>query len=166
MKTKVDTNKFQLLPLIISLLITLAIAGVASYFTIPQIPHWYSILNKPSFNPPNQLFGPVWTVLYIMIAIAAYLVWKKRDDSALYTRTRFVYFMQLLLNFSWSIVFFKLHHILLALVIIILLWISILATMLYFSKFSKPACWLLLPYLFWVSFATALNFFIHLLNQP
>jgi len=165
MKTLAHTSKFQFGPFIVSLLITLAIAAVASLCTIPQIPTWYSQLNKPSFNPPNQLFGPVWTVLYIMIATAAYLIWKQRNDSPLYATTRTVYFIQLLLNFSWSIIFFGLHQILIALVVIVLLWISIVLTMYYFGKFSKTACWLLLPYLLWVSFATALNFSIYLLNR-
>ncbi|MES2279135.1 MAG: TspO/MBR family protein [Bacteroidota bacterium] len=156
---------FQFFPFLISLLITLAIAAVASAFTIPQITGWYSTLHKPSFNPPNQLFGPVWTVLYILIAIAAYRVWKKRDGSALYSSTRTVYFLQLSLNFSWSIIFFGLHQILVALIIIILLWISIIVNMYYFNRFNKTACWLLLPYLLWVSFAGALNFAIYLLNH-
>lgn len=165
MKAVAPAGKFQFGPFIISLLITLAIAAVASLCTIPQIPTWYSGLNKPSFNPPNQLFGPVWTVLYIMIATAAYLIWKQRDQSQLYTTTRTVYFIQLALNFFWSIIFFGLHQILFALVVIGLLWISIVLTMYYFSKFNKTACWLLLPYLLWVSFASALNFSIYLLNR-
>jgi benzodiazapine receptor len=164
MNTNVRQQGFQFFPFLISLVITLVIAAVASLVTVPQVQSWYPHLNKPSFNPPNQLFGPVWSVLYIMIATAAYLVWKKRDDSALYNTTKWVYFLQLLFNFLWSIIFFGLHQILLALVVIVLLWISIVATMYYFSKFSKVAMWLLVPYLLWVSFATALNFSIYLLN--
>jgi tryptophan-rich sensory protein len=165
MKPNPASNKFQLIPFAISLLITFAIAAVASYFTISQIQGWYSTLNKPSFNPPNWLFGPVWTLLYILIATSAYLVWKKRDDSGLYASTRLVYFLQLSFNFYWSIVFFGQHQILIALVIIILLWISIVANMYYFNRFSKTACWLLLPYLLWVSFASLLNFSIYVLNR-
>jgi len=157
-------NKFQFLPFLISLLITFAIAAVASLVTIPQVQGWYTTLNKPGFNPPKQLFGPVWSVLYVMIAVAAYLVWKQRDNSASYHTTRWVYFLQLLLNFSWSIVFFGLHQILPAFIIIVLLWLSIVATMYYFARFSKLACWLLLPYLLWVSFASVLNFSIYMLN--
>ncbi|GAB3907274.1 TspO/MBR family protein [Mucilaginibacter boryungensis] len=165
MSAKAQQGKFQPLPFIINLGITLGIAAVASYFTIKEIPGWYSTLHKPSFNPPNQLFGPVWTVLYILIAIAAYLVWRHRAESDSYHTARLIYFVQLLLNFSWSIVFFGQHQILWALVVIILLWLSILANMYYFSKFSRIACWLLLPYLLWVSFATTLNFSIYLLNH-
>jgi benzodiazapine receptor len=161
----INRNKFQFFPLLISLVITLGIAATASYFTIPQIPGWYATINKPSFNPPNQLFGPVWTVLYIMIAIAAYLVWKRRDDTGTYHKARLVYLVQLLLNFSWSIVFFGQHQILYALVIIVLLLACIIANMYYFCKFSNTACWLLLPYLLWVGFATVLNFSIYILNR-
>jgi benzodiazapine receptor len=165
MKVANPPNKFRLGPYALSLLITFSIAAVASYFTVSQIPGWYSALHKPSFNPPRQLFGPVWTLLYIMIATAAYLVWQRRDGSALYTTTRAVYFLQLFFNFAWSIVFFGLHQVLLALVVIALLWISIVVNMFYFRRFSKTACWLLLPYLLWVSFASILNLYIFLLNR-
>lgn len=165
MKASVQPGKFQLLPFIISLVITLGIAATASYFTIPQVTGWYSTLHKPSFNPPDAVFGPVWTVLYIMIAIAAYLVWKRRDDTGAYHKARLVYLVQLLLNFSWSIVFFGQHQILAALIIIVLLLACIIANMYYFCKFSGAACWLLLPYLLWVSFATVLNFSIYMLNH-
>lgn len=165
MKKASANQRFQPGPFIISVLITLAIGIVASLFTTPQIPGWYAGLQKPSFNPPNWLFAPVWTTLYLLIAIAAYLVWKKRDNSSLYHTTRRIYFTQLLFNFSWSIVFFGLHQIFIALIIIILLWVSIMATMVYFNYFSKPACWLLLPYLLWVSFAALLNFSIEILNR-
>ena len=165
MKTSTaQPSSFQFFPFSISLVITLVIAAVASLVTVPQVQSWYPGLNKPSFNPPNQLFGPVWSVLYVMIATAAYLVWKRRDASALYRTTRWVYFLQLLFNFMWSIVFFGLHQILPALVVIVLLWVSIVATIYYFSKFSKTAAWLLVPYLLWVTFASALNFSIYLLN--
>lgn len=159
------TGKFQFVPFMVSLLITLAIGIVASLFTTPQIPGWYATLQKPFFNPPNWLFAPVWTALYIMIATAAYLVWKRRDGTPLYTAAKQIYLLQLLFNFSWSIIFFGLHQVLAALVIIILLWLSIILTMFYFNHFSKTACWLLLPYLLWVSFASILNFSIEILNR-
>jgi benzodiazapine receptor len=157
-------RKFNPLALIISMVITVSIAVTASQFTISQIPVWYSKLNKPSFNPPNWLFGPVWSVLYLMIAVAAYLVWQRRNDGALYKTTRTVYFIQLALNFLWSATFFGMHQVLGALVVIALLWISIVATIYYFGKFSKTAAWLLVPYLLWVSFASVLNLYIYLLN--
>jgi benzodiazapine receptor len=157
-------HQFKWLHLIISILITESIAATASVFTISQIPVWYAYLNKPSFNPPNWLFGPVWTVLYILIAIAAYLVWQRRDDSELYKKARAAYIIQLVLNFAWSAVFFGMHQVLGALFVIALLWLSIIAIIYYFSKFNKAAAWLLVPYLLWVSFASVLNLYIYLLN--
>jgi len=156
---------FQPIPFIISLAITLAIGFVASLVTRPQIAGWYSTLNKPSFNPPAWLFAPVWTAIYLLIAIAAYLVWKRRNLIVGYSTTATIYAIQLLLNFSWSIVFFGLHQILGALIVIVLLWISIILNIAWFGKFNKIAAWLLVPYLLWVSFATLLNLNIYLLNH-
>jgi benzodiazapine receptor len=159
------SKKFQLIPFIISLTITLVIGYVASAFTRPEIPTWYQTLHKPSFTPPSWLFPIAWTLIYIMIAIAAYLVWKRRNRTPVYTFTKAIYFVQLLLNFSWSIVFFGMHQILGALVIILLLWVFIIFNMYSFGKFSKAAAWLFLPYLLWVSFASVLNFSIYMLNS-
>lgn len=156
---------FQPIPFIISLAITLAIGFVASLVTRPQIANWYATLQKPSFNPPAWLFAPVWTMLYILIASAAYLVWKRRNLIMGYSTAATIYAVQLLLNFSWSIVFFGLHQILGALIIIVLLWISIILNIAWFGKFNKIAAWLLVPYLLWVSFATLLNLNIYLLNH-
>jgi len=157
-------KRFQLFPFLISLAITLAIGFTASLFTRPQIAGWYALLQKPSFNPPAWLFAPVWTILYILIAIAAYMVWKRRNTTTIYHSTVGIYFIQLLLNFSWSIVFFGLHQVFGALIIIILLWASILLNIYWFHKFNKTAAWLLVPYLLWVSFAALLNVNIYLLN--
>lgn len=157
--------RFQFVPFFISLLITMVIAFVASLFTRPQIAGWYSTLAKPSFNPPAFLFAPVWITIYIMIATAAYIVWKHRDATATYLNASIVYVLQLLLNFSWSIIFFGMHQVLAAFVLIACLWLSIIINMYYFNKFSRMACWLLLPYLLWVSFAGTLNLYIYLLNR-
>lgn len=165
MNTYTQKTGFRYWPLVISLVITLSIGAVASFFTVPQIAGWYVHLNKPSFNPPNWLFGPVWTLLYIMIAIAAYLVWKRRADSVAYAYAEYVYIFQLLFNFSWSIVFFGMHKIFLALIVIALLWVSIIVLIFLFGKISKVAAWLLVPYLLWVSFASLLNFSIYVLNK-
>jgi benzodiazapine receptor len=158
-------SRFKIWPFVISLLITLTIGTVAGFVTTPQISNWYANLNKPSFNPPDWIFGPVWTVLYILIAIAAYLVWEKRDNRDIYSHALIIYIIQLLLNFSWSIMFFGLHQILVALLIIGLLFISIMINIVVFKRMSKAAAWLLAPYLLWVAFAGLLNFNIFILNR-
>lgn len=165
MSSAVSLKKFQFFPFLISLLITLAIGFVAAFFTRPEIAGWYSTLKKPSFNPPPWLFAPVWTCLYILIAVAAYLIWKHRSRKPVYKVTRAIYFAQLFLNFSWSIVFFGMHQVLGAFIVIALLWVSIILTMYWFNKFNRIAGWLLLPYLLWVSFAGILNASIYLLNS-
>jgi tryptophan-rich sensory protein len=139
------------------------VAAVSSIFTVSSIPTWYAALAKPSFNPPNQLFGPVWTLLYTLMAIAAWLVWRRPDSSL--RRAGLLWFgMQLGLNFLWSFVFFWAHQIGLALMEIALLWVGILATMLIFFRLGKAAGWMFAPYLAWVSFAAVLNFAIWRLN--
>ncbi|MDN3549950.1 TspO/MBR family protein [Mucilaginibacter aquaedulcis] len=165
MSSAVSLKKFQFFPFLISLLITLAIGFVAAFFTRPEITGWYSTLKKPSFNPPPWLFAPVWTCLYILIAVAAYLIWKHRSRKPVYKVTRAIYFAQLFLNFSWSIVFFGMHQVLGAFIVIALLWVSIILTMYWFNKFNRVAGWLLMPYLLWVSFAGILNASIYLLNS-
>lgn len=165
MKASVPQSKFQFGPFIISLFITLTIGFVGSLFIKPQISGWYSTLQKSSLSPPDWLFAPVWTILYILIAIAAYLVWEKRDSSDLYPTARLIYFFQLLLNFLWSIIFFVMHQMLTAIFVIVLLWTSIIAIMYYFGLFSKAASWLLLPYLIWVTYAGILNFSVYMLNR-
>ena len=155
---------FKLLPFTISLLVTLSIGAIAGVFTAPQIASWYLYLKKPSFNPPNWIFGPVWTILYILIGIAAYLVWQQRSNAINFINAKRIYFLQLFFNFSWSLVFFGLHQVVGALIIIVLLFICIIINIRAFSKISKTAAWLLAPYLLWVSFATALNCSIYILN--
>lgn len=154
---------WQVLPLILSIGITLLVGFTASLFTRPEIAGWYSSLQKPSFNPPNWLFAPVWTALYIMIGIAAFLTWQKRQNPV-YAKARNWYFIQLILNFFWSIIFFGMNSITGGLAIILLLLISIMITIFFFRKISTIAAWLLVPYLAWVSFATLLNISIFLLN--
>ena len=158
-------SSFKFLPFFLSLIIPLSIGGVASFFTIPQIKSWYIYLHKPVFNPPNWLFGPVWTILYIMIGISAYLIWTGDSTRIHFIKARTIYIIQLVLNFSWSIVFFGMHQILMALIVIVLLWASIVININAFSKINKIAAWLLVPYLLWVSFAGLLNFSIYVLNK-
>ncbi len=133
-------------------------------FTAPAIKEWYIFLNKPAFSPPNWIFGPVWTVLYFLMGVAAYLIWIK-SDSRKKIKTALNFFLaQLVFNFLWSLLFFGLHSPLLALVDIVILWQLIVVTMVSFYPLSKTAAYLLLPYLVWVSFATILNASIVILN--
>ena len=129
--------------------------AVGSIFTTPAISTWYASLVKPSFNPPNWIFFPVWTILFALMGIALYLAWPKG---------KLIFGAQLLLNILWSVLFFGLHSPLLAFIEIILLWIAILSTIIVFYRTSKQDAYLLVPYILWVSFAAVLNLFIVILN--
>ena len=138
---------------------------VGSVFTMPSIPGWYAGLAKPSFNPPNWIFGPVWTLLYALMGLAAYLVYEKGFKRPEVKKALAVFAAQLVMNTLWSIVFFGAHRILGAAVVIVLLGAMILATILLFHRISKAASYLLVPYIFWVSFATVLNVSLYVLNR-
>ena len=142
---------------------------IGSVFTISAIPNWYSTLVKPALNPPSWIFGPVWTTLYALMGIAAFLIWssyaKVSEDKKKGIKVALALFgIQLVLNTLWSIIFFGLHNPGGALVEIVFLWLAILATIIAFAKISKPAAYLLVPYLLWVSFASYLNYSIWALN--
>jgi len=147
----------------LSLLIPLAVGGLSGFFTVSAIPGWYQTLEKPAWNPPNWVFGPVWTTLYVLMGIAMYLVWTQprtpQRQSALLLNA-----FQLVFNFGWSLIFFNLHAIGWALIEIGVLWVLIVWTMFAYANVYKPAAWLLLPYIVWVTFATILNFTIWRLN--
>ena len=147
--------------LTLCILLPLLVGGISGFFTSQSIPNWYVYLNKPSFNPPNYLFGPVWTLLYILMGISFYLVINKPNINWLLVG---VFITQLILNFFWSFIFFKFHNLGLALVEIILLWVSILSMIILFYKTNKWAAILNISYLLWVSFATILNYSIYRLN--
>jgi tryptophan-rich sensory protein len=142
------------------------LAGViGALFTSPSIPGWYAGLVKPSFNPPDGVFGPVWTTLYALMGVAAWLVYEKGLQGAKVHRALSIFAAQLIVNTLWSIVFFGAHQILGAFVLIVALWLLIAATMQLFWKISKPAAALLVPYLVWVSFAAVLNVMLYVLNR-
>jgi tryptophan-rich sensory protein len=142
------------------------LAGViGSMFTAPAIPGWYAGLAKPSFNPPNWVFGPVWTALYAMMGLAAYLVYEKGWNRPEVRKALTVFGVQLVLNALWSVVFFGGRQLLGGVVVIVLLWLMILLTIRLFSRTSRPAAYLLVPYMLWVSFATVLNVSLYLLNR-
>ncbi|HEX5398105.1 MAG TPA: TspO/MBR family protein [Verrucomicrobiae bacterium] len=125
---------------------------------------WYASLNKPAWNPPGWVFGPVWTVLYTMMAVAAWLVWKRGGFIA-QRRPLTLFLVQLALNAAWTPLFFGLHRTGAAFAEIVLLWLAIAATLVSFRTVSHVAAWLLAPYLAWVSFAAALTFALWRLNS-
>ena len=145
------------LGLVVWLAVCFGAAAIGSQFMPGP---WYEALAKPSWNPPNWIFGPVWTVLYGMMAVAAWLVWRRHGFAGALA----LFVLQLGLNVVWSWLFFGLESPGLAVVDIAALWLAILATILAFRKLSPPAAALLVPYLMWVSFAAALNFTIWRLN--
>lgn len=141
------------------------LAGIiGSVFTASSIPTWYATLAKPELAPPNWVFGPVWTTLFALMGIAAFLVWKKGWERKEVKVALSVFLGQLILNTLWSIIFFGLQSPASALIEIFILWLAILLTIIVFARISKPAAWLLAPYLLWVSFATYLNYAIWMLN--
>ena len=149
----------------VSIILICMMAGViGSLFTMPAIPAWYASLHKPDFNPPNWAFGPVWTLLYIMMGASAALVWEKGWKNKNVRLGIKIFVAQLVLNTLWSIAFFGMHSILGALIIIIALWFLILATIAVFYRVSKTAAYLLIPYILWVSFAALLNYYVWILN--
>jgi benzodiazapine receptor len=153
----------KVLKLIISIATPFLAAAIGNLATIPNIPTWYASLNKPFFNPPNWIFGPVWTLLYVLMGIGLYLVWIAKASGA--KKQAYVWFgIQLAFNALWSIVFFGMHMPLVALVVIVLLLIAISLMIRNFWRISRTAAWLQVPYVVWVTFATALTAAIALLN--
>ena len=157
-------QQHNLLLLILVIGICQSAGIIGSLFTFPNITTWYATLTKPTFSPPSWLFGPVWILLYTLMGIAAYVIWQKGSTKPKVREALGFFCVQLVLNSVWSIIFFGMHSPLLALFEICMLWTAILATIYKFYPLAKPAAYLLLPYLAWVSFATILNTAIVLLN--
>ena len=153
----------DILKLVASVILCQIAGFLGSLFTTSAIPTWYKTLNKPFFTPPNWIFSPVWISLFILMGISLYFVWRRTDHPKFKIALIF-FFVQLILNIFWSVVFFGLRSPLFGLIDIVLLWIAILFTILNFLKVSKFAGVLLFPYLVWVSFATLLNFSLWILN--
>jgi benzodiazapine receptor len=157
-------TKKDLFKLILCLIICQLAGFVGSLFTSPSITTWYGYLNKPSFNPPNWVFSPVWISLFVVMGISLFLVWQRTLRHP-YVRVALLWFaIQLILNMLWSIVFFGLKSPFFAFVEIIFLWAAILITIIKFFRISRLAGVLLIPYILWVSFAAFLNFSIWNLN--
>lgn len=155
-----NTGKF-----ILAVAIPLLVGGTSGFFTVTGIESWYQTIQKPAWNPPNYIFGPVWTTLYALMGIALFLVWKSTGPQAIKKTAILLFAVQLVFNFFWSIIFFKLQQPGWAFLEMIGLWLFILLTILAFSKVDKIAAWLLVPYISWVSFAAILNYTIWKLNS-
>ncbi len=156
--------KFNLKRLIISLIIPLAVGGLSAFITRGDM-EIYKTVERPPFSPPSIVFPIVWSILYILMGISLYLIWNSDDH---YTDKTFAYTLfgfQLFLNFIWSPVFFSANQYLLAFIILIVLWITVLLMIISFYKISKPAALLQIPYLIWVTIAGYLNIGIYLLNR-
>lgn len=153
-------NKIKLF---IAIIIPMIVWAISWFATSNSISSWYTYLEKPFFNPPNWIFWPVWTILYIIIWISFYIVWKNNFWIKKIT-TKIIYFLQLFFNFTWSFSFFYFENPLLWLVNISILWILIVLNIYYFYKINKTSGLILIPYLLWVSFASLLNLYIFLLN--
>jgi benzodiazapine receptor len=155
----------QAIKLAASVVLCMLAGFIGSIFTTPKIGGWYAGIIKPSFNPPNWLFGPVWTALYVMMAIALYLVWRKGLAAKGVKVALAVFLIQLALNTLWSYAFFGAQSPLAGLVVIVALWSMIAASIAAFAPISRAAAALLVPYILWVSFASILNASIYLLNR-
>ena len=152
-------NKF--LSFILFGLITYSASVIGGLVTVSFKEPWYSLINKPTFNPPSWVFAPVWTTLYLMMTIAIWLFWHSRNKDM---NTIYIYFIHIVFNTTWSIVFFGLHQILLALFILIVLILMIIILILRFKRVNIVSYYLMIPYLLWCCYALVLNFNIFLLN--
>jgi len=154
----------DIVKLLVSIVACQGAGIIGSIFTTPAIPTWYATLEKPFFTPPSWLFAPAWISLYLLMAIAAFLVWRKGLGQKGVRAALVVFLVQLVLNASWSVVFFGFQSPLWGVVVILALWVAILLTIIRFFKLSTAAGALMLPYILWVSFASALNIAIWVLN--
>ena len=153
-----------MLKLVITIVICQCAGIVGSFFTRRSISEWYAFINKPNFTPPNWIFAPVWTSLFTLMGIAAFLVWRKGLSIPGVKHALSIFLLQLALNTLWSIVFFGSRSIAGGLAVIVFLWPAILWTIKRFFAISKPAAALLIPYIAWVSFAFVLNVALLILN--
>jgi len=154
----------NVIALIICILIPQLAGGLGAYFTAESVATWYTQIEKPAFTPPGYLFSIVWPLLFLLMGISSWLIWKKLGQHPLAGWALGVYGIQLILNTLWSFIFFGMQNPGLALVEIIILWAMIAYTMMLFYKVRKAAAYLLIPYILWVSFAIALNASIWWLN--
>jgi len=154
----------DLLKLIIAIAVSESAGIIGSIFTMPSIQTWYATLAKPALNPPAWIFAPVWTTLFALMGVAAFLVWSSDKAQKKIKMALVIFGIQLLINILWSVVFFGFRRLDLAFVNIVYLWFAIIWTMIVFYRIYKPAAYLLLPYILWVSFAAYLNYTVWFLN--
>ncbi len=155
------SSRLNVVRLLVSIVACEAAGVVGSVFTISAIPTWYAELQKPWFTPPNWLFAPVWLALYFLMGVTLYLLWGKRQQAG---AALWAFAIQLILNVAWSVVFFGGHELLYGFVVITALWAAILVAMVFSYRVSRGAAALLLPYIFWVTIASALNYYVWVLN--
>ncbi|MDD5568905.1 MAG: tryptophan-rich sensory protein [Candidatus Pacebacteria bacterium] len=153
----------NIIALIGFIIFPLFVGFLSAFFAGGSFAETYAVLEKPFFSPPAWLFQPIWIILYILMGVAAFLIWQKKEEKNIKPAI-IVFLAQLFLNYLWSIIFFGLGNFYLALIDIVLLWIVIIINIVVFYKISKPAAWLLVPYLLWVTFASVLNYMVWRLN--
>ena len=155
----------DIIKLIVSIVVCEGAGGIGAIFTTPAIQTWYSSLKKPDFTPPNSVFGPIWITLYLLMGIAVFLVWREGLGQAGVMVAFIVFWVQLVLNILWSVIFFGLKSLLGGMVMILLLWIAIIVNIIMFFSVLPIAGGLLIPYIIWVSIAANLNVQVWKLNR-
>ena len=157
------TSKRSLIGLGVALIVCFGASVIGSAFTQPNLA-WYATLEKPGFNPPNSVFPIVWTILFALMALSAWLVWRTPADEGDKKIALTWFTIQLVLNVAWSFAFFAMHSPIAGLAVVLWLLVAIVLTMVFFDRVSRVAALLLIPYLLWVGFATGLNFALWVLN--
>jgi tryptophan-rich sensory protein len=160
-----DMSGTDIIKLIISIVACEGAGGIGAIFTTPAIPAWYEGLKKPTFTPPNSVFGPIWITLYLLMGIAVFLVWREGLGQEGVTIAFVIFWAQLVLNILWSVIFFGLKSLFGGMVMILLLWIAILINIIVFFGVSPLDGSLLIPYIIWVSIAANLNVQVWKLNR-
>ena len=154
-------SKNKYLSLVLFLLITFLASGIGGFTTATFKEPWYSLLNKPIFNPPDWVFGPIWTLLYFMMTVSIWLYWHTKNRNI---NTIYIYIIHLIFNTTWSVVFFVFHNMVLALLVLIILIALIINLILRFKRVKMLSAYLMIPYLLWCSFALILNISLIILN--
>ena len=153
--------KNKIVTFILFLIITFSASLIGGLATVTFKEPWYSLLNKPVFNPPDWVFGPVWTILYLLMTISIWMYWHSKNREM---NTVYIYFIHIVFNTTWSIIFFGLHQIFLALTVLVILIIFIIILIIKFKRVNYVSSYLMIPYLLWSCYALFLNFNLYILN--